>query len=391
MKKPPPFIILLLLMPFAAISALLFTPALPSIAQKFAISNSSVSIAMTIFLFGYALGNLIYGPFAKRFGRKISIYLGISISLVGIFLILLSDVFLNFPLLLAGRFLTAIGSTSGMKIAYTMIADSFTGSKATKIISLSSLSFAIAPSLSIAIGGFLTSKFGWTSCFYALAFYNLILFLLTLTLSETAPYLDKDALNFDHVISSYKKKFANKQLILSALIMGSITSILYLFSSLSPFIAISGLQIDPDTFGLFNFIPPIGLIIGCLTSSKLSASKSPFQVLSLGFYVICIMVAILFGLFFYDSINMWTLFLPIPFLYFGTSLVFNNSVSLSLEKAHDKSNASAVMSFVNISFATISVLISNIFKETDPIVLPSMYIVLTLILFGLRFSLRKYL
>ena len=391
MGKKPPFITLLLLMPFAAISALLFTPALPLIGQKFHIGNSAVSTAMTIFLFGYALGNLLYGPFAKRYGRKPSIYLGISISLLGIFLILLSDFFVNFPLLLIGRFLTAIGSTSGMKISYTMIGDSFTGAKATKIISLASLSFAIAPSLSVAIGGILTSQLGWTSCFYALAIYNLLLLTLALKLPETAPYLDKQALDSSHIIETYKKKFLNKQLVLSALLMGSVTSILYLFSSLAPFIAISDLKLDPETYGLFNFIPPIGLILGCLTSSRLSSYKSPFEVLSLGFSVVCLMVAVLFGLFFIGDINIWTLFLPIPFLYFGTSLMFNNAVSLALEKAHDKSNGSAVMSFVNISFATFSVLVSNFLKGSNPIVLPTLYIVLVLIISLLRNRLKKAL
>ena len=173
--KKPSLLTLLLLMPFASVAAVLFTPALPGIANAFHISESAAGSAMTIFLLGYALGNLPYGPFAKRFGRKPAIYCGVALTLLGCLLVLFAGKILSWNLFLFGRFLTALGSSVGMKISFTMIADAFQEAEATKTVSLATLAFAVAPGLSIALGGFLTTDYGWESCFYAVLLYSLVI------------------------------------------------------------------------------------------------------------------------------------------------------------------------------------------------------------------------
>lgn len=57
--KKPPLSTLLLLMPFASISAVLFTPALPEIAKVLGVGDREIQSVMTLFLLGYAFGNLL--------------------------------------------------------------------------------------------------------------------------------------------------------------------------------------------------------------------------------------------------------------------------------------------------------------------------------------------
>jgi DHA1 family bicyclomycin/chloramphenicol resistance-like MFS transporter len=387
MTKKPSLISLLLLMPFASICAVLFTPALPEIRGFFQIPQSVAGNSMPVFFLGYALGNLIYGPIAKRHGRKYAIYFGSTITIVGSLIILVSKITLVWKLFLIGRFLSALGSSVGMKIAFTVIGDVFQGAQATKIVSIATLSFAVAPGLAIALGGLLTALFGWESCFYAIIIYSVAILGLAVFLPETAPFLDEAALNLKKIQKTYLHIVKNKTLVYSALIMGCCTSIIYLFSTLAPFLAIQRMHLSPEYYGLMNLIPPLGLIGGSFVSHFLSTSKSPIEVIKIGTKIAAgFVLAILILFSFAESI--WILFLPIPFLYFGSSLIFNNASATAMHNVEDKSNGSAVMGFINMGFVSIAVLIGESIPSPSILLMPICFAILILGIYVLQRRLR---
>ena len=79
----PRLVILLILVSFPSVCAVLFTLALPELAQYFQISNSLAQASMTLFLVGYSMGQLPYAPLANRYGRKKTIYIGLLVALIG--------------------------------------------------------------------------------------------------------------------------------------------------------------------------------------------------------------------------------------------------------------------------------------------------------------------
>lgn len=387
-SKKPSLFTLLLLMPFASISAVLFTPALPEIAKTLNISDGQVQAAMTLFLLGYAFGSLPYGPIAKRFGRKPAIYLGAIVAILGSFLTLFGGNHHLFSLFLTGRFLSALGSSVGMKISFTIIADVFTQDQATKTLSLATLAFAIAPGIAVSAGGLLTAYYGWQSCFYALIAYSVLVFILSLFLPETAPYLDKDALDLHNIKEAYKRKLRNKKIVYSSLIMGCATSIIYLFSTLAPFLGINTIGLNPEQYGFLNLIPPLGLMAGSFTSHWLAARKDKLDVIKLGGRAAGVAITAMLLFFIFGKINVWTLFLPIPFIYFGTSLIFNNASSFAMEHMQDKSNGSAIMSFINMMLAAIAVLTAESIHSPIPILLPLFFLFFALLALRLQKSLK---
>lgn len=387
-SRKPSLLTLLLLMPFASISAVLFTPALPEIANVLGVSDGAVQATMTFFLLGYAFGNLLYGPIAKRFGRKPAIYLGVILAILGSFLTLLAGKNHFFGLFLAGRFLSALGSSVGMKISFTIIADAFEQAQATKKLSLATLAFAIAPGIAVGVGGVLTTHYGWESCFYALIVYSCVVFALSLFLPETAPYLDKDALNFKNIKDTYKRKLQNKKIVYAALIMGCTTSIIYLFSTLAPFLGINRIGLNPEEYGLLNFIPPVGLIAGSISAHWLASRREKLAVIQLGGKFLVLAIGVMLVFFAMGKINAWTLFLPIPFLYFGTSLIFNNASSFAMGHMQDKSNGSAIMSFINVGLATVAVLIAQSINSPFPLLMPLLFFFFALLLLFLHRRLK---
>src|SRR3954465_5433382 len=60
----------------------MYLPALPRIAAEFKTSTSYISLSLSTYFIGFALGQLLYGPFLDRFGRKKPLYLGLAIYIL---------------------------------------------------------------------------------------------------------------------------------------------------------------------------------------------------------------------------------------------------------------------------------------------------------------------
>jgi DHA1 family bicyclomycin/chloramphenicol resistance-like MFS transporter len=195
-KKLPQTPILFLLASFPTISALLATPSLPNMVQSLGITPSQAQSTITVFLLGYAFGNLPYGPLSKKYGRKPIIYLGALLAIFGALTIALTKIF---SLILLGRLLMGLGSGVGLKMSYTIIGDVYEHKAATKVISILMYAFAIVPAVGMTLGGFLTETFGWQSCYFFLAAYSFFILALSSFLPETSGVLDPHALNISNI------------------------------------------------------------------------------------------------------------------------------------------------------------------------------------------------
>ena len=65
--------LLAMLMP---LSIDMYLPAMPQIAREFGVSAGSVQMSLNLYILGFAIGQLIYGPLADSYGRKPVIALG---------------------------------------------------------------------------------------------------------------------------------------------------------------------------------------------------------------------------------------------------------------------------------------------------------------------------
>ncbi len=369
-NKHPPLWILLFLVSFASVTAVLFTPALPELTRVLSISDNAAQFTISIFLLGYALGNLPYGPLAKRYGRKKALYLGTTIAILGTILSQIGGARGSFGAFIIGRFISAIGSSVGMKVSFTMIADTYAHAEATKKMSMALLSFAITPGLAVALGGFLTGNYGWQGCFTFLNLYNFFLLFLIFFLPETAPQLDAKALHPKNILGSFKEAFGDEKIVKSALLISGGTTFGYLFASVAPFIVITYLKLSPEEFGLLSVIPPVGMIAGLFLSKRLADKLSTAQSLMLGSFVFLAFGMMLGAFFFTKKLNPFTLYLPIPFMYVGLSMIYSNASSFAMSHAKDKSYASSTMNFLNIFVSFVLLSVIQIFNLSPLVILP---------------------
>lgn len=384
LTKFPKFLILLLLCTFASFVGLLFTPALPELGRDFGVSSSVAARTMSVFLIGYAVGQLPYGPLSNRFGRKQAITIGALIALTGM---LLSYFSTSFNLLCLARFIQAIGASVGLKVAFTIIADGHSGRQAAKATSTLSAAFGFMPGLATTLGGFITVYAGWRNCFLVLSIYTVILWLLTRFLPETARELDRDALQIKRLRSGYKRQFKDLYLVLHALLAGLSSASIYVFATISPYLAIEKIGLAPDVFGLWAFVPSLGLFSGALVGRRIS-DKNPRVIILSGTLLFLLAVLVLSIFFANGIVNPWTLFIPTFFIYMGNNLVWSSSLSHGLSGATDKSNASAVFQFVNLCVATLAVFLSESVSSTAMMLLPTIFGILILFSFMIWLRLK---
>lgn len=386
--KELPFFTMLLLISFASVNAVLFTPALPAIRDYFSISENLAQQTITWFLVGYAIGQLLYGPIANRYGRKVALYYGIVIQIISSIICVIAGVLHLYWLLVLGRFFLALGSGVGLKMTFTLVNETYEPKIASQKLSYLMLAFAITPGLSVAFGGLLITNFEWTSCFYVGALYGFILLLLTKRLPETITKVDENALLPSHLWHGYSSQFTNKTLVLGGILMGGASSFIYVFASISPFIAMQIFGMSSFSYGLSSLLPSIGLVLGSLTSAQLIKHYSLMLMIKIGMVIISLGGVILYILICMNLHPVLSIFVPMIVIYFGLCFIFSNASVISLSKTTDKAHGAAVMSFINIGFATSVVLITEAFVVSN-LLLPQVYLLISIVMLGIFMSLNK--
>jgi predicted MFS family arabinose efflux permease len=381
------FPILLLLISFATVVGLLFTPALPELAKDFGISESKAQWLITIFLFGYCIGQLPYGPLSNRFGRKPTIFFGIALSLLGSILCIFAT---SFSFLCFARLIQSLGAAVGLQVTFTMVSDQRSGASATKMIALLSLAFGLTQGLAVAIGGFITPFAGWKGCFIFLTVYSVFLALLCLALPETSKPVNPDRFKLSSIAKNYSKQFKDSFLMRHAILVSLATTMIYIYATLSPYIAIQVLGLSPPAFGLWNLIPAIGLLCGAFISQHFASKTTPRTNIASGILIAFLGTLVMAYFFSWDLRSEWTLFLPQFFIQIGSNLAWSNSSAKGLSESVDKSNAAAVLQFINLSGAVIGVYLVGRFSPGAEMLLPSAYLIALVSMFVIWISLKAH-
>ncbi len=385
--KFPKVIILFFLITFGTFLGLLFTPALPAIAADFNVPESTADLTMSIFLVGYTIGQLPYGPISNRFGRKKAITIGAVIALSGTLLAYFST---EFWVLCLARLIQAIGAGSGLKVGFNIIGDEHSGGSALKALATISIAFGIMPGLAAAIGGYIAVFAGWRGCFLFLSAYIVLLWIFCQFIPETAKKLDKDALDIEKIGRGLFYQFRDSYITLHAFLAGLSTSVLYVFATISPYIAIERIGLTPDQFGLWTLIPSLGLISASLISRNLAMKSDPRILILSGILMNLLSGGVLSICFANSFVNVWTLFLPAYFINIGGGLVWSASLARGLSGAADKSNASATMQFINIGTTTAAVFLTALAPPTTTMLFPAALGVIYFLMFIVWLKLYRY-
>src|SRR6478609_3892857 len=145
----------------------LYLPAFSLIAKDLHTDTARVSLSVSSYFIGMALGQLLYGPLLDRFGRKNPLYVGLFLFIIASFACTFSK---TVELMVVLRFLQAIGGSVAGVAAIAMVKDFFPPDQGARIFAMLILTIGVSPLLAPTIGGFVSTTFGWKAVFYLLTF-----------------------------------------------------------------------------------------------------------------------------------------------------------------------------------------------------------------------------
>ncbi len=181
-KLPLPLMAAIAALPPLAVD--MYLPAMPQIADNLGVDLSTIQNSLSVFLLGFGLGMLFFGPFSDRYGRR-------PMALFGLIGFTLSSLFVTLSntatLFLLFRFLQGFLGASATVNVPAMIRDCY-GKDTAKGMSSVMIIMLIAPLVAPLLGSGALMLYSWHGIFAALTLYAAILFFLTWwRLPETRP------------------------------------------------------------------------------------------------------------------------------------------------------------------------------------------------------------
>ena len=318
-----------------------YLPSFPALAKAFATDAEHVQLSLASYFAGMAIGQLICGPLADRFGRRPPLLIGIGIFSLASLACALAP---SLEWLIAARFAQALGGCAGMVAPRAMVRDLCNPVDSAKIFSKLMLVMGLAPILAPVLGGWLLNHFDWTSIFYCLTFFSgLCLLAVYLALPET---LSKDhpPAPLKGALGEYRRLFADLPFIGYAMTGGLAMAGMFAYIAGSPFVFIELYGIPAKYYGWLFGCNAAGFILASQLNSRLVMRHGPnyWSRRIVWFYLLCALVLLLVAI--SRPALLWPLLIPL----FGCIaslgiLLPNTSASAMAGQGRHAGSASALM------------------------------------------------
>lgn len=238
-----------------------YIPGFPSIAKDLDVTVSEVSYSLASFFIGISLGQLIYGPLLDRFGRKTPLMIGMVIYILASVGCALAN---SLEILIALRFLQAIGGCVGMIAPRAIVRDSFKVEESAKIFSTLTLILGVSPIIAPTIGSYMISAYGWHSVFWLQATAGLLLLLSVKFLIPESRVADETiSLHPNYIIPTFWRIFRNPQFFTYAFTGSLLLGSIHAYVSGSPLVFMTIFKATEKEYGWI-----FGLLAGTIIFSS---------------------------------------------------------------------------------------------------------------------------
>jgi MFS transporter, DHA1 family, multidrug resistance protein len=262
-RRRAPFWLLAAVTATGTLAMHILIPVLPLAAADFSVSRRAIQQAITLYLFGIAGGQLLYGPVSDRFGRRPTL---IAALILYIAAGAVAGWAATIGTLLVARVLQAVGGCGGLVLGRAIVRDSAGRGEATSRMALLTMVQSLAPGVGPAVGGFLGAWFGWRSIFVMLVALGLVTLAgVVLAMPETTA-----ARRSGRMLRGYPQLLRSRTFC-GYLFGGAFTSTTFFaYLTASPFIFTDMLHRPATEVGLYYLVVLAGVPIGSFGSSRLA-------------------------------------------------------------------------------------------------------------------------
>ncbi|PSV45587.1 multidrug effflux MFS transporter [Photobacterium indicum] len=357
--------LMVVLVLFSPLAIDIYLPALPAMAETFAVDTTRVQDTVTWFMFSLGLGQLLAGPLADRFGRR-------PIALGGITIYTLSAAMAywaqTLDLLLVARLLQGFGACATSVAAFAAVRDSFGPERSGRMISYLNGAICFIPALAPILGSWLTHEFGWRSNFSFMAGFALVAgSFIAISFKETRPAdtnIDGSMISFERYMSVLREPVflfhATLCMLAMAVILAYVTS--------APVWLMMELGQDMGQFTIWFGINAALNILACMVAPKYMDRFGTRRTLKTGLILLIGAGAAMLVL--SNIAQAWAFMVPIFICSFGFAFVLGSSAGKALAPFGDRAGtAAALLGLFQMSGAGLMVSLTQRLDFTPPMLL----------------------
>ena len=330
----------------------LYLPSLPSLVRVFQADVASVQLTLSVFLVGFALSQLAYGPLSDRFGRRPLLLAGLAVYLAASIACALAT---SIAMLIVARFFQALGGCCGPVLGRAIVRDLHGVQRAARMLAYISAATALAPAIGPIIGGYLEVGFGWRSNFVALTIFGgVVLLAVSALLSETNEHPNPHATQLRVLIANYREVLIHRSFLGYTLCVAFSYSWLFAFISGSSFVLIDVLHVAPEHFGYWFLVAVAGYMSGTLSAGRLTMRLGIDRMISLGTLLGALSGSVMAGLALAGVHTVAAVLIPTFFCFMAAGLVLPNAMAGAIGPFPKMAGtASALMGFFQMGCAAL--------------------------------------
>ena len=257
----------------------MYLPALPRIATEYAVDAARVQHTLSAYLFGLAMGQLIFGPLADRFGRKGPMLIGLTLYALASAGCALSASIDNFVVM---RVAQALGGSSGMVVIRAIIRDRFDALQSARVLSLMMLVMGGAPILAPLAGGWILVNSSWHWIFGFQAFFAVFcIAAVAAFLRESHPHHRRTP-SFSRALAGFAPVGRDVRFLGPTLVFIFAFGAFFAYLAAAPFVFIEHYGVDAANFGWYFGAGALGFISVSQLNRRLVMRGGPRRVLGWG-------------------------------------------------------------------------------------------------------------
>lgn len=340
----------------------MYLPAFGKIAAGLGTDKAGMQRTLASYFVGLAVGQLIYGPVADRYGRKRPLMFGLAVFAVTS---AACSMAWSVQSLMALRVCQALGGCAEMVIARAIVRDVFDDKDSARVFAALVLVMGLAPILAPLMGGFIAMYIGWRWIFGVLCLAGIVLFFSTLFFyQESLPIERRQRHSARELLGVYGHLLLHRQFMAYTISTGFVLAALFAYVGGSPLVFQGIYHIPENRFALY-FGPIAAGIIGMSQVNGRLVSKFDLRtLLRVGHVVnVCAGAALLVT----ASTGLggfWGIYVPLWFSIASAGLVFPNATVLAMSPhGRNAGNASAVLGSVQFGVSAIGGMVVSAFQN----------------------------
>jgi DHA1 family bicyclomycin/chloramphenicol resistance-like MFS transporter len=326
-----------------------YLPGFPAMAAAFGTDETRIQNTLASYFLGLSFGQLLYGPVADRFGRRIPLLFGVVVFTLASLGCAFAPTLESLTLL---RFIQALGGCAGMVLSRAIVTDKCDTIGAAKVFSQLMLVMGLAPILAPVLGGFLVNTVGWQSIFLVLtAFSGCCAVAVYLGLPESMP-AERARLPLGGALGQYARLLADRPFVGYALTGGIAMAGMFAYIAGSPFVVIKLYGVPAAHFGWVFGANAAGFILVAQINARLLGRLGPQALLRRGVWVYLSAGLLLLAITASKPAHLWPLLVPLFVCIASLGTIIPNASACAMSGQGPRAgSASALLGFLQFVIA----------------------------------------